>query len=72
MDREMEWLFDARDRQLWNTVRLIGKPDWYKPPNHEEDGFYKVEDLKLDEFIRRKYEDTLRQIENMKYEKKNV
>lgn len=71
MDLEMLWLFDAKDRPLWHTV-TDKKPDWYVPLNKEEEGFFKVEDLKLDDFIRRKYEDLLRQIENMKYEKEKI
>lgn len=53
MDLEMLWLFDATERALWHTVR-DKKPDWYVPLNKVEEGFFKVEDLKLDDFIRRK------------------
>lgn len=50
----MSWLFDIKSREVWGENSRNLNPD---------DGFCVVTDLKLDDFIRRKYEDLLRQRE---------
>jgi len=43
MEQEMSWLFDATGRKIWKNNIILA-----------DDGFTKVDDLKLDDFIRRK------------------
>lgn len=44
MDSEMSWLFDARPRGMWCSSLEV----------NEDDNYVVVNDLKLDDFIRRK------------------